>query len=153
MKIHLLRALFTGDGKRIEQRLSTPLVTTVTHGAGTISVAGRNGYVIQVTPRINPDDSVMLYVNWRLWRWLEENDSSIRQADWAVQATGRVANNQMLRVGLPYVPDSSRPESQPPSLPQGRSIDNFKPKEPGVLYYLEIIPMVIPDGNEEATTP
>ncbi len=145
LKMRLMEARFAADGKRSEKTLQTPILTTVNNGTGKVSVTGRGGYEIEVTPHINGDNSITLSMNWNL-RILQNGN---RQITRTVQRTRRTRAGQTLRLAVPFVPDSGGLSNEQP--PQGSAIDDFKPKEPGSLYYLEILPSEI--TLEQSATP
>lgn len=66
VKLRLVRVWFVDDGKMQEDTLSAPVITTTNNRPAAISVSGRGGYAVALTPRVNGDGSITLTATLRL---------------------------------------------------------------------------------------
>ncbi len=66
VKLRVVRAWFVDDGKMQEDTLGTPVITTINNRTAAVSVSGRGGYTVALTPRVNGDDSITLTTTLRL---------------------------------------------------------------------------------------
>jgi hypothetical protein len=66
VKLRLVRIWFVDDGKMQEYTLGAPLITARSNQPAAVSVSGRGGYAVALTPRVNGDGSITLTTTLRL---------------------------------------------------------------------------------------
>jgi hypothetical protein len=66
VKLRLVRIWFVDDGKMQEDTLGAPLITARSNQPAAVSVSGRGGYAVALTPRVNGDGSITLTTTLRL---------------------------------------------------------------------------------------
>ena len=60
VKMRLIRIWFVDDGKMQEDVLGKPVITARSNQPAVISVSGRGGYTVALTPRVNGDGTITL---------------------------------------------------------------------------------------------
>ena len=60
VKMRLVRIWFVDDGKMQEDVLGKPVITARSNQPAVISVSGRGGYTVALTPRVNDDGAITL---------------------------------------------------------------------------------------------
>jgi hypothetical protein len=66
VKLRLVRIWFVDDGKMQEDTLGAPLITARSNQPAAVSVSGRGGYAVALTPRVDGDGSITLTTTLRL---------------------------------------------------------------------------------------